>query len=106
MIEVGLTRLKIVAGPYAICGMMDGMVGVMRGLGYSILPMLVSLLGACGLRVLWILTIFQVPQFHTVEGLYISYPITWTVTLLAHIGSYFLVRRHLKLRLGVTFKET
>ncbi len=45
--------------------MMDVMVGGLRGIGYSVMPMLVSLVGACGLRLLWIATIFQLPQFHT-----------------------------------------
>ena len=42
-----------------LCGMMDTMVGAIRGLGYSVMPMIVSLIGACGLRVLWVMTIFQ-----------------------------------------------
>lgn len=105
VIEIGLVRMKFLIAPYAICGMMDVMVGIMRGLGYSILPMIVSLLGACGLRVLWILTVFQMPRFHSLEWLFVSYPITWIVTFLAHFGCYFLVRRHLKLRLGILFKE-
>lgn len=57
MIRQGIIRLGYVARPYALCGIMDTMVGSLRGLGYSIGPMIVSLIGACGLRVVWIFTI-------------------------------------------------
>ena len=59
VIRQGIIRLGYVARPYALCGIMDTMVGSLRGLGYSIGPMIVSLIGACGLRVAWIFTIFQ-----------------------------------------------
>lgn len=84
VIEAGMTRLIIVCAPYALCGIMDVLVGSLRGLGYSVMPMIVSLLGACALRLVWIATIFQVPAFHTVEVIYWSYPFSWTVTALAH----------------------
>lgn len=61
------------------------MVGGLRGIGYSVMPMIVSLIGACGLRLLWIATIFQIPRFHTIQMLYWSYPITWTITASVHI---------------------
>ena len=99
VIDVGLERLAIVCGTYAICGMMDVMVGSLRGLGYSIMPMIVSLLGACVLRLIWIATIFQLPQFHTPETIYWSYPFSWIITFLAHVGCYlwamWRLQRHL-----------
>ena len=60
---------------------MDTMVGSIRGLGYSVIPMCVSLLGACGLRIVWIFTVFQV--YHNLTVLYLSYPFTWIVTATA-----------------------
>lgn len=105
VIEAGMQRLKIFACFYAFCGMMDVMVGAMRGLGQSILPMIVSLLGACGLRLLWVGTVFQMEQFHTIQGLYIAYPISWLITFLAHVGCYFMVRHHLEKKLGISFKS-
>lgn len=54
VIQAGLVRLKVVAATYALCGMMDVMVGSLRGIGYSIMPMVVSTIGACGLRILWL----------------------------------------------------
>ena len=85
VIEAGLVRMGIVCTTYALCGMMDVMVGGLRGIGYSIMPMLVSLVGACGLRLLWIATIFQLPQFHTIQTIYWSYPISWAITFGVHV---------------------
>ena len=100
VIDVGLERLAIVCGTYAICGMMDVMVGSLRGLGYSIMPMIVSLLGACVLRLIWIATIFQLPQFHTPEIIYWSYPFSWIITFLAHVGCYLWAMRRLQRHLA------
>lgn len=88
VIEAGLVRLGIVSRTYALCGMMDVMVGGLRGIGYSVTPMLVSLIGACGLRLLMIATIFQMPAFHSIQMLYWSYPITWILTFSAHLVCY------------------
>ncbi len=82
-IAAGMIRLKIICGTYALCGMMDVMVGSLRGLGYSISPMIISLVGACGLRLLWIFTFFRMDRFHTIESLYWTYPVTWGITFLA-----------------------
>lgn len=93
VIDVGMTRLKIVCGVYFLCGMMDVMVGILRGLGYSVMPMIVSLIGACGLRLVWIFTIFQIEKYHTPFMLYMSYPVTWTITVIVHTICFFIVRR-------------
>ena len=80
VIEVGVERMKIVVLPYALCGIMDVMTGVLRGIGYSTLPMIVSLMGACVFRLLWIATVFQV--HHTMFVLLLSYPVSWTLTFI------------------------
>ena len=99
VIDAGLIRMRIVCTTYAVCGMMDVMVGGLRGIGYSVMPMLVSLVGACGLRLLWIATIFQLPQFHTIQMLYWSYPVSWTITVAVHVLCFLWalkrVKRHL-----------
>ena len=100
VITAGVLRLSIICAPYCLCGMMDVMVGVLRGLGYSIAPMIVSLLGACAFRLVWIATIFQVDQFHTIETVYFSYPISWTLTFAAHLVTFVIVRKRLKKRWG------
>ena len=91
VIQYGLTRMQIICLTYFTCGLMDVMVGSLRGLGYSIMPMIVSLLGACGLRILWIFTIFV--WHRSLFTLYISYPISWVITFSVHILCYFIVRR-------------
>lgn len=91
VISYGLMRLGVVSVTYFLCGMMDVVAGSVRGLGYSILPMLVSLAGACVFRIIWIFTVFQ--WQHTLFSLYVSYPISWVLTICAHLVCYFAVRR-------------
>lgn len=100
VVEAGIVRLNIICTIYFLCGIMDVMVGALRGLGYSIAPMIVSLLGACVFRLIWIATVFQVERFHTIETVYVSYPISWTLTFLAHFVTFMIVRRRLKKRWG------
>ena len=83
VIAYGVLRLTWVGMFYMICGTMDGMVGMMRGLGYSLTPMFVTMIGVVGVRLTWLFTVF--PQFHTLQSLYVSYPISWTATSLVHV---------------------
>ncbi len=91
VIVFGMQRLAVVSVTYFLCGIMDVLAGVIRGLGYSILPTIVSLVGACLLRIVWIFTVFRV--LHTPFILYASYPISWAVTIVAHFICYMIVRR-------------
>ncbi|MCM1189096.1 MAG: MATE family efflux transporter [bacterium] len=93
VIRYGIRRMTYVCAPYFLCGMMDVMVGVLRGIGYSIMPMLVSLTGACLFRVVWIYTVFQ--RQRTLECLYISYPISWALTFAVHMVCFLIVYRKL-----------
>lgn len=88
VIEFGVGRLSVVCATYLLCGMMDVTCGSIRGMGYSITPTIVSLAGACGLRILWIYTIFLLQ--HTLFCLYLSYPISWAITFLAHLICFIL----------------
>ena len=91
VIEFGMKRMSIILPTYFLCGLMDTMVGQLRGIGYSIMPMIVSLTGACLLRIVWIMTIFA--AYHTQTALYISYPISWLATFLVHMLCYMVVSR-------------
>lgn len=93
VIQYGTLRMSIICVTYCLCGMMDVMVGSLRGMGYSIMPMLVSLTGACLFRVVWIYTVFQ--QIRTLECLYWSYPISWTLTFTVHLICFGVVYRKL-----------
>ena len=92
-IAYGAVRIAYICLPYFLCGMMDVTTGAIRGLGSSIIPMLITVIGVCVMRVAWIYTVFQIPQYHTPESLYISYPISWLVTFLAQLITYFIVYR-------------
>lgn len=92
VIAAGVLRLSIVCATYFICGMMDVIVGSLRGMGYSIMPMLVSLTGACLFRVIWIFTIFAL--YHSLFVLFISYPISWILTFSVHLVCYVKIRKN------------
>lgn len=100
VMEAGMRRIEIICRFYAFCGMMDVMVGSLRGLGYAVMPMIVSLIGACGLRLFWIFTFFRMEQFHTVTSLYLTYPASWLLTFLAHVVCFIVVRRKLAKKWG------
>lgn len=92
-IGYGVRRMAFVALPYFLLGLQDVVTGLLRGMGASLAPMLISVLGICGLRICWIYTIFQMPQFHTPDWLFVSYPISWVVTFFAQFALYLIVYR-------------
>ncbi|MGN1204794.1 MAG: MATE family efflux transporter [Lachnospiraceae bacterium] len=83
-IGYGMRRLMFICCPYFLCGVMDALVGCLRGMGKSVLPMIVSLTGACAFRVVWIYTVFS--QHRSLDTLYVSYPISWAITASVHAG--------------------
>ena len=78
VIAAGMERQIIVCAPYFLCGMMDVMTGALRGIGYSLLPMIVSILGACAFRLFWVFTVFA--AYPTLPCLMLSYPVSWLLT--------------------------
>jgi len=94
VVEKGMIRLVIMVAFYWLCGLMELFAYETRGMGQSVLPMICSIFGACVLRVAWVYTVFQ--QYHTLEMLYIAYPVTWTITLGMQFGLYCAVKRRLK----------
>ena len=96
VIEAGLLRMSVIMTTYALCGIMDVMANSVRGIGHSLLPMVVSLLGACGLRLVWLATAFQIPAFHTCRTVFLSYPISWAITFAAHVVCFFVILKNLK----------
>ena len=97
VIAYGLTRFKWIGIPYFLCGIMDALVGMLRGLGYAIVPMFVSIIGACGFRILWIATVFA--QHHSLDVLFSSYSISWILTGGTHLICYLVVWKRLRKRL-------
>jgi len=94
-IKIAIERFNIVTAFYILCGIMEISTGVLRGSGYSIASMIISIIGVCGLRVVWVFTVFQ--RFHTFGILYWSYPVSWTPVIIANfIVFYFIYKKKLK----------
>ena len=94
-IRFGMVRFSFVCLPYFLCGLMDVSTGALRGMGVSFMPMIISVLGICVFRIGWIMTIFQIPEFHTQECLLVSYPISWVITFLAETLTFsWVYRKH------------
>ncbi len=104
VIDAGMIRMSLVCTMYFTCGLMDCIVGSIRGMEYAVTPTIVSLLGACGLRILWIFTGFQTEEFHSVFWLFMSYPASWIITFLVHLICYIFMRRRLPAK--DTIRET
>lgn len=92
-IRYGLIRFNYIALPYFLCGLMDVSTGSLRGLGASFTPMILSIMGVCGIRILWIYTVFQIPQYHTPECLYLCYILSWLGTFLFQTTAFILIYR-------------
>jgi len=87
-VTYGLLRVGIVCTTYFLCGLMDVVTGSLRGMGASVVPTIVSLVCICGLRIGWIATIFQIPQYHTPEILYTCYPLSWIATFIIEFAIF------------------
>ena len=98
VIAAGETRLWIIATTYFTCGIMDVLCGALRGLGSTVLPMIVSLAGACAFRILWIW--FVMPLDWSLDTLYISYPISWVLTASVHAICYVIRLRKFPVSAG------
>ena len=97
-ISYGMIRLSFICLPYFLCGLMDVSTGALRGMGASFVPMLISVLGVCGIRIGWIYTIFQIPRFHTPQCLYFSYVISWAITFLCQMLAFVVVyKKHVRI---------
>lgn len=94
-ISYGLIRMTYICIPYFLCGLMDVTTGLLRGINYSVLPMIISVVGVCVFRIVWIYTVFRIPEYHTLQSLYISYTISWAITFLTELVIYLVLLRKL-----------
>ena len=90
----GSMRLLYIALPYFLCGLMDVLTGLLRGMGSSTLPMIITVGGVCGLRIFWIYTVFA--AYHELFVLYLSYPISWIVTGAIQFVLFLIVEKKLR----------
>lgn len=89
----GMVRLTCLCYPFVFGGWLDISTGALRGMGASLSPMIISVLGICGLRILWIYTVFQIPAFHTPQWLYFSYGISWAVSFFIQLAAFYVIYR-------------
>ncbi|MCQ2561725.1 MAG: MATE family efflux transporter [Clostridia bacterium] len=94
-IEYGVTRMMMICIPYFLCGIMDVMSGLLRGLGNSMMPMVSTVLLVCVFRVAWVYTVWQLPEMHNLTMLYLTYPISWILNLIVLNICYFRTMRRL-----------
>ena len=95
-IETGVTRLMFICLPYALCGIMEIFTGAVRGMGASLTTLFISISSVCGIRLVWIFTVFQLPNFHKLEWLYVSYILSWLGCILALLVAYNIINKHKK----------
>ena len=96
VIELGMQRLYIMMAAFFTCGVMNVFPGLTRGMGYSILPMLCTLIGACLLRIVWLATFFT--WYRSVFMLFVCYPITWSLAGIGQVASFFYARHRIRKR--------
>lgn len=99
-IEAGVTRMSYICIFYFLCGIMEVLSGTVRGMGYSFSPMVISVVFACIFRIVWIFTVFTAPQYHTLGGIYSTYPISWFLTIVAYLVLYFIIMKKTKRQLN------
>lgn len=97
----GVVRITFIFGPLFIQGFMDTTSGALRGLGISVSNTIVSLVGFCGLRILWCLTVFKIPEYHTPQTLYMIYPITWVIIAILQFLLFGVVYKHQKEQINI-----
>lgn len=98
VISCGMEIVAITTTTYFLCGIMDLFPGALRGMGYSAAPMLLSIIGTVGIRIIWIFMVF--PYHRSLRVLFISYPFSWLITIIMQVICFWLVRRHLHRKMG------
>ena len=94
VIQCGMEILSISTIPYFLCGLMDMIPGSMRGVGYSAVPMLLSIIGTVGTRLVWIYGVF--PEHRSLYVLFMSYPVSWGLTIVMQAICLVFVRRKIR----------
>lgn len=96
VIRLGMLRMNVLMIAYFTCGIMNVFPGLTRGMGFSILPMICTLVGACLMRIVWLVTVFA--WFPTVMMLFACYPVTWALAGIGQIGTFFYARKKIRQR--------
>ena len=102
VISCGMEILLYTTVTYFLCGLMDLFPGAMRGMGYSLVPMIISIIGTVGLRIVWIFWVF--PKNRSLDVLFISYPASWILTILMQLACFWFVRKKVFRKLRSEYK--
>jgi Na+-driven multidrug efflux pump len=105
VVDTAMEVITLLLTTYFIAGIMDCMSGALRGMGYSVIPMLVSLSSICGVRTLWVFFIFPIEKMHTIRGLLLSYPVTWSLASVIFISLAIYAYRKIKKTLSSASAE-
>ena len=96
VLESTIEQLSLLLPLYFLCGVMDSLSGTMRGIGYSTLPMIISIVGICGVRIFWVVVMFNFEPFNTIIGLFLCWPISWILASIAMAIALLIVLGKLK----------
>ena len=100
VIQCGMEVLLYTTVTYFMCGLMDLFPGALRGMGHSAVPMILSVIGTVGTRIVWIFWVF--PAHRSLDILFISYPASWIITIILQVICFLSVRKKLHRKMGVT----
>lgn len=100
VIAAALDLMKFMLSCYFLCGVMDTLSGALRGLGYSVIPMIVSIGAICVLRAIWVYCFFPMEKYHSLIGIYTIYPISWSIGLLTLAAVLLILFKRVKNRLA------
>ena len=100
VMAAALELMKFMLSCYFLCGIMDTLSGALRGLGYSFIPMIISIGAICVLRAIWVFCVFPMEKFHSLIGIYTIYPISWTLGLVSLVIALLIIFKRVKKKLG------
>ena len=101
VMTAALELMQFMLSVYFLCGIMDTLSGALRGLGYSTIPMIVSIGAICVLRAIWVFFLFPLEQFHSLIGIYTIYPISWSLGVIAMVIALLFIYPRVKKKLNI-----
>ena len=93
VVQYTMEALWTITPTYFLVGTMNSLAGTMRGAGYALVPMIISIVGVCGLRIVWIYTAFRTEALHSLSGLFVAYPITYVITILSLVIAFVIMMK-------------
>jgi Na+-driven multidrug efflux pump len=104
VLESTIEQLSLLLPLYFLCGIMESLSGTMRGIGYSTLPMVITIIGVCGIRIFWVVVMFNFEPFNNIIGLFLCWPISWIVASIAMAIALIIVLKKQEKKMSITQK--